>query len=101
MDPFGRTRENGTIDPTQDASTYPTNEKEVQACKKRTNREDGVTDDERSNTGLFIGSENGKSTGVGRDQDSNASLESDTDDETSGADEEIRRLEAHTRRQRK
>ena len=48
-----------------------------------------MTDDERSNNGLSTGSEDGKSASVVRDQFSNASLESDTEDERSGADDEI------------
>ena len=77
-----------SVDTTQDASTYPTSEKQVQECTKK-NKENVVTDDKRSNNGLSTGSEDGRSTSVGRDQDSNASLQSDTDDDASGADEEI------------
>ena len=77
-----------STDTAQDASTYPTTEKQVQENIKR-NKKNDVIDDKRSNNGLSTGSEDGRSTSVGRDQDSNASLESDTDDDASGGDEEI------------
>ena len=48
-----------------------------------------MADDERSNTGSSTEEEDGKSTCVGRDKDSNVSLDSDTEYDTSGSDEEL------------
>ena len=55
--------------------------------KKDSEEKDG-TDDERSNNGLSIESEDEASTSIGRDQNSSVSLEKDTDDSTSQADDE-------------
>ena len=70
----------------------------MQEDEKKAGQEKDATDDERSNTGLSTESEDANSRSVGRGQDSNASLASDTDDDMNGAEQDKKDWMEHIKR---
>ena len=64
-----------SIDATQDVPTHRPDGKKYKSKKKKDKEDEDKTDDERSNNGKSNESEDGKSTSIGHDQDSNVSTE--------------------------